>query len=49
MADDDALGPISYLIVELPGNKMTGAGFEELIGLGERGLTDSRHHIGEIA
>jgi len=36
--DDDALGPISYLIVEFPGNKMTGAGFEELISLVERGL-----------
>ena len=27
MADDvEAMGPISYLIVEFPGNKMTGAG-----------------------
>ena len=36
--DDDVLGPISYLIVEFPGNKMTGAGFEELLGLVERGV-----------
>jgi Family of unknown function (DUF6325) len=39
MADDsDALGPISYLIVEFPGNKMTGAGFEILVDLVDRGL-----------
>jgi uncharacterized protein DUF6325 len=24
MADDAAMGPISYLIVEFPGSKMTG-------------------------
>jgi hypothetical protein len=39
MADDaDALGPISYLIVEFPGNKMTGEGFEILVDLVDRGL-----------
>ena len=28
MADDaNAMGPISYLIVQFPGNKMTGEGF----------------------
>jgi len=38
MAEDEALGPISYLIVEFPGNKMTGEGFEQLLGLVDRGL-----------
>jgi hypothetical protein len=32
------MGPISYLIVEFPGNKMTGAGLEALIDLVDRGL-----------
>ena len=32
------MGPISYLIVEFPGNKMTGEGFPALIDLVERGL-----------
>ena len=32
------MGPISYLIVEFPGNKMTGEGFEALIDLVERGV-----------
>lgn len=34
----DTMGPISYLVVEFPGNKMTGEGFEALIDLVERGL-----------
>ena len=39
MADDaNALGPISYLIVEFPGNKMTGEGLPILADLVERGL-----------
>ena len=39
MADDaDAMGPISYLIVEFPGNKMTGEGFANLIELVDQGL-----------
>jgi Family of unknown function (DUF6325) len=40
VADDDAvqLGPISYLIVEFPGNKMTGQGLAALIDLVDRGL-----------
>src|SRR5215211_31442 len=39
MADvSDALGPISYLIVEFPGNKMTGEGFAHLMDLVDRGL-----------
>jgi hypothetical protein len=37
MADED-LGPIDYLIVEFPGNKMTGEGFPILLDLVDRGL-----------
>jgi len=39
--DEDAMGPISYVIVEFPGNKMTGEGFAELLALVERGLIRS--------
>ena len=38
MADETALGPISYLIVQFPGNKMTGEGFPILLDLVDRGL-----------
>jgi hypothetical protein len=39
MADDvDAMGPISYLIVEFPGNKMTGEGLPILVDLVDQGL-----------
>jgi hypothetical protein len=39
MADDDEpMGPISYLIVEFPGNQMTGEGFPILVDLVDRGL-----------
>jgi hypothetical protein len=39
MPDDaDALGPISYLIVEFPGNKMTGDGLAVLVDLVDRGI-----------
>ena len=38
MADDDGLGPISYLIVEFPGNKMTGEGLPILVDLVDQGL-----------
>jgi hypothetical protein len=39
MADESgALGPISYLIVEFPGNKMTGEGLPILVELVERGV-----------
>jgi len=34
----DSLGPISFLIVEFPGNRMTGEGFAELIELVDRGV-----------
>jgi hypothetical protein len=36
--DEQPLGPISYLIVEFPGNNMTGEGFRSLIDLVDRGL-----------
>jgi len=36
--DTDGLGPISYLIVEFPGNKMTGDGLAVLVDLVDRGL-----------
>jgi hypothetical protein len=32
------LGPISYLVVEFPGNKMTGEGFASLLDLVDRGV-----------
>jgi len=39
MADESrALGPISYLIVEFPGSKMTGEGLDVLIDLTDRGI-----------
>ena len=39
MADEtNPMGPISYLIAEFPGNKMTGEGFTILVDLVERGL-----------
>ena len=39
MTDEaEPMGPISYLIVEFPGNKMTGEGFPALIELVDRGL-----------
>jgi len=39
VADEDAevLGPISYLIVEFPGNKMTGEGLAALVDLVDAG------------
>ena len=36
--DTDGLGPISYLIVEFPGNKMTGDGLAALVDLVDRGI-----------
>jgi len=39
MTDDlDQAGPIDYLVVEFPGNKMTGEAFPILIDLADRGL-----------
>jgi hypothetical protein len=36
--DSSALGPISYLVVEFPGNKMTGEGLPMLVDLVDRGV-----------
>jgi len=39
MADESQpLGPISYLVVEFPGAKMTGEGFQVLVDLVDRGI-----------
>lgn len=35
---EEPMGPISYLIVQFPGNKMTGEGFPILVDLVDRGL-----------
>jgi hypothetical protein len=35
---DEAMGPISYLIVQFPGNKMTGEGLPILVDLVDRGV-----------
>ena len=40
-----ALGPISYLIVEFPGSKMTGEGFPILVDLVDQGVIRSRPGI----
>jgi hypothetical protein len=37
-SEDEAMGPISYLIVEFPGNKMTGEGLQVLADLADRGV-----------
>ena len=37
-SETEAMGPISYLIVEFPGNKMTGEGFPLLVDLVDRGI-----------
>ncbi len=36
--ESDALGPISYVIVEFPGAKMTGEGLAELLSLVDQGV-----------
>ncbi len=39
MSDDvEPLGPVSYLIVEFPGNKMTGEGLPILVDLVDQGI-----------
>jgi len=35
---DESMGPISYLVVEFPGNRMTGEGLPILVDLVDRGL-----------
>jgi hypothetical protein len=38
VAEEQAMGPVSYLIVEFPGSKMTGEGFSVLVDLVNRGV-----------
>ena len=38
MADDLEVGPVDYLVVEFPGNKMTGEGLPILVDLVDRGI-----------
>jgi hypothetical protein len=38
MNEQADLGPVSYLVVEFPGSKMTGEGFPILVDLVDRGL-----------
>jgi hypothetical protein len=38
MAETDVMGPVGYLVVEFPGNKMTGEGLPILVDLVDRGL-----------
>jgi hypothetical protein len=38
VADDDVMGPISYVIAQFPGNKMTGEGLPVLVDLVDRGI-----------
>jgi Family of unknown function (DUF6325) len=38
MSDLDEMGPVGYLVVEFPGNRMTGEGFPILLDLVDRGL-----------
>jgi hypothetical protein len=39
MTDDlDVMGPIDYLVVEFPGNRMTGEGLPMLVDLVDRGI-----------
>ncbi len=38
MSDDTEIGPIDYLVVEFPGNGMTGEGLPILVDLEERGI-----------
>ena len=37
-SETEAMGPISYLVVEFPGNQMTGEGFPLLVDLVDRGI-----------
>lgn len=39
MSDDvEDMGPVDYLVVEFPGNRMTGKGFPMLVDLVDRGI-----------
>lgn len=38
MSDELDVGPVDYLVIEFPGNKMTGEGFPILVDLVDRGI-----------
>ncbi|MFF9409416.1 DUF6325 family protein [Streptomyces anandii] len=38
MNDVEEMGPVDYLVIEFPGNRMTGEGFPLLVDLVERGI-----------
>jgi uncharacterized membrane protein len=38
VTDDELMGPVSYVIAQFPGSKMTGEGFPILVDLVDRGL-----------
>ncbi|MGA7420183.1 MAG: DUF6325 family protein [Acidimicrobiales bacterium] len=38
MSESETMGPVSYLVVEFPGSKMTGEGFPVLVDLVDRGV-----------
>ncbi|MDF3301488.1 DUF6325 family protein [Streptomyces tropicalis] len=38
MKDAEDMGPVDYLVVEFPGNRMTGEGFPLLVDLVDRGV-----------
>jgi hypothetical protein len=38
MSDDVELGPVDYLVIEFPGNQMTGEGLPILVDLVQRGI-----------
>ncbi|MCX4803838.1 DUF6325 family protein [Streptomyces sp. NPDC058682] len=38
IGDLDELGPVDYIVVEFPGNRMTGEGFPILVDLVDRGI-----------
>ncbi|MFK4148508.1 DUF6325 family protein [Streptomyces sp. NPDC004065] len=38
MTDVEDMGPVDYLVIEFPGNRMTGEGFPLLVDLVERGI-----------
>ena len=43
MADEMEVGPVDYLVVEFPGNKMTGEGLPILVVVQRAGYFDQSH------
>jgi len=37
---DDELGPVDFLVIEFPGGRLTGAGFERLLSLADQGVVE---------